>query len=173
ERQHLHVHGAEHARRHVHTRAAARRPAGEPDAGEADRRLPARRRYRPPKQPKVVTRMLRRLRGEEGIALVMALMVLTVLTIVIGTTILASTQSQHESGYTKAKSYAYGLAENGVNDAMSVLRVPPDPLTGIGKNARDPNVFCGLSLPSTWSYNPVGSCTIKSTFDGGYVLTSA
>ena len=120
---------------------------------------------------------LRRITDERGIALVMALMVLTVLTIVISTTIVYTTQSQHESGYGKAKSYAYLLAETGINDAMAVLRDPPDPLTGIGNNALDVNVFCGLTLPAGESYpNPVpapvptGPCVLRHDLDGGYVI---
>jgi hypothetical protein len=117
-----------------------------------------------------------RLRDESGIALVMALMFITVLTIVGTSMVMYSTQSQHESGYGKAKSYAYLLAENGINTAMAILRDPPDPVTGIGNNALDPSVFCGLAgrdypnpVPPPV---PAGPCVLRETYDGGYTVWS-
>jgi Tfp pilus assembly protein PilX len=110
-----------------------------------------------------------RLSDERGIALVIALMMMTVLTIVGTTAVVYTTQGEHESRYSKAKSYAYVMAENGLNSAMAVLRNPPDPLTGIGNNALDPNVFCGLAGKT---YSPPGSCTIRDDYDGGYVVWS-
>ncbi|HEY6960916.1 MAG TPA: pilus assembly PilX N-terminal domain-containing protein [Gaiellaceae bacterium] len=65
--------------------------------------------------------MLRRLRDESGIALVIALMTMTVLTIVTTTAIYYSTASEHESNYSKASDAAYRLAETGVNNAMAAL----------------------------------------------------
>ena len=65
--------------------------------------------------------MLRRLRSEDGIALVMALMTMTILTIVATTTIYYTTSSQHGSSYSKASDAAYRLAESGVNNAMATL----------------------------------------------------
>ena len=111
-----------------------------------------------------------RLRDERGIALIFALMFLTVLTIVGGTMVMYSTQSQHESHYGKAKSYAYLLAENGINTAMAILRDPPDPSTGIGNNALDKNVFCGfanrtyITVPAV---SPAPPCALQETYDGG------
>jgi hypothetical protein len=117
-----------------------------------------------------------RLRDERGIALVMALMFITVLTIVGTSMVMYSSQSQHESGYGKAKSYAYLLAENGINTAMAILRDPPDPATGIGNNALDPNVFCGLTgrtypnpIPAP-TPTPTGPCTLRETYDGGFTV---
>jgi Tfp pilus assembly protein PilX len=65
-----------------------------------------------------------RLRGESGIALVMALMMISVLTIVGGTMVVYSTQGQHESNRSKASDVAYRLAETGVNNAAAVLGLP-------------------------------------------------
>jgi len=66
--------------------------------------------------------VLRRLwRDESGIALVLALMTMTVLTIVSGTAIYYTTQSEHQSSYSKASDAAYRLAETGVNNAMATL----------------------------------------------------
>jgi hypothetical protein len=100
-------------------------------------------------------------------------MILTVLTISIGTTVVYTTQSQHESGYGKAKSYAYVLAENGINQAEAILNNKTlDPVTGSGMNALDPASFCALSLPAGSTYDPPGSCTVNTTYDGGYVKWS-
>ncbi|HVC86136.1 MAG TPA: PilX N-terminal domain-containing pilus assembly protein [Gaiellaceae bacterium] len=65
--------------------------------------------------------MLRRLREESGIALVLALMTMIVLTIVATTTVYYSTTSEHESSYSKASDTAYRLAESGINNAMATL----------------------------------------------------
>jgi Tfp pilus assembly protein PilX len=119
-----------------------------------------------------MNRLHLRLRDERGIALIFALMFLTVLTIVGGTMVMYSTQSQHESHYGKAKSYAYLLAENGINTAMAILRDPPDPLTGIGNNALDKNVFCGFSgrtYITVPSVSPAPQCALQDTYDGGNV----
>jgi Tfp pilus assembly protein PilX len=119
-----------------------------------------------------MTTLHTRLRSERGIALVFALMFMTVLTIVGTSMIVYSTQSQHESGYGKAKSYAYLLAENGINTAMAILRDPPDPATGIGNNALDKNVFCGLTgrtYITVPSITPAPQCALRESYDGGYV----
>ena len=65
--------------------------------------------------------MLKRLRNEDGIALVMALMTMTVLTIVATTTIYYTTSNQHSTSYSKASDAAYRLAESGINNAMAAL----------------------------------------------------
>jgi len=65
--------------------------------------------------------VLKRLRNEDGIALVMALMTMTVLTIVATTTIYYTTSNQHSTSYSKASDAAYRLAESGVNNAMATL----------------------------------------------------
>jgi hypothetical protein len=111
--------------------------------------------------------VLRRLHDESGVALVMALLVMTVLTIVTGTAIYYTTQAQHGSQLSLSRDGAYRLAEAGINNAMSVLGDPPDPNTGIGNNALDPNVFCGIPGKTYTSTNP---CTIKDTYANGYVI---
>jgi Tfp pilus assembly protein PilX len=110
-----------------------------------------------------------RLRDESGIALVLALMVMTVLTIVTTSVIYYSTSSQHSSQLSLSRDGSYRLAEAGINNAMSVLGDPPDPVTGIGNNALDPYVFCGLAGKTYTSTSP---CTIKDTYSNGYVTWS-
>jgi len=86
----------------------------------------------------VLKRVLDRLRSEErGFALVMALMTMTVLTIVSTTAIYYSTQSEHQSSYSKSSDAAYRLAESGINNAMATL----------GYNQT--NALASASLPST------------------------
>lgn len=109
--------------------------------------------------------MLKWFRDERGIALVIALMTMTVLTLIATTTIYYATSSQHSSQLSLTRDGAYRLAEAGINNAMAVLGDPPDPNTGIGNNALDPNVFCGLP-----SQTYVSGCTLKNTYANGYVI---
>jgi hypothetical protein len=111
--------------------------------------------------------MLRRLRDESGIALVMALMVMFVLTITTTTVIFYTTSNQHSSQLSLTRDGSYRLAEAGINNAMAVLGSPPDLVTGIGNNALDPNVFCGIAGKTYTSTSP---CTIKDTYSNGYVI---
>ncbi len=111
--------------------------------------------------------MLRRLRDESGIALVMALMVMFVLTIVTTTVIFYTTSNQHSSQLSLTRDGSYRLAEAGINNAMAVLGSPPDLVTGIGNNALDPNVFCGIPGKTYTSTSP---CTIKDTYSNGYTI---
>jgi hypothetical protein len=111
--------------------------------------------------------VLNRLRDERGVALVLALLTMSVLTIVAGTTIYYTTSSQHSARLSSSRDAAYRLAQAGINNAMAVLATPPDPVTGIGNNALDPNVFCGLS-----GMTYVTGCQIKSTYANGYVIWS-
>jgi Tfp pilus assembly protein PilX len=111
--------------------------------------------------------VLNRLRDESGIALVMALMVMFVLTIVTTSVIFYTTSNQHSSQLSLTRDGSYRLAEAGINNAMSVLGSPPDIATGIGNNALDPNVFCGIAGKNYTSTNP---CTIRDDYSNGYVI---
>jgi hypothetical protein len=120
--------------------------------------------------------VLKRLRDESGIALVLALMVMFVLTIVTTSVIFYTTSNQHSSQLSLTRDGSYRLAEAGINDAMSILGSPPDPTTLIGNNALDPNVFCGLPTSSSTppypgrSYTSTNPCTLKDTYSNGYVI---
>jgi Tfp pilus assembly protein PilX len=113
--------------------------------------------------------MLKRLRDESGIALIMALMVMFVLTITTTTVIFYTTSNQHSSQLSLTRDGSYRLAEAGINNAMAVLGSPPDIATGIGNNALDPNVLCGLPGKTYVSTSP---CTVKDTYANGYVQWS-
>jgi hypothetical protein len=113
--------------------------------------------------------VLRRLEDEAGVALVMALMTMFVLTIVSGAVVVYATSSQHSSKLSLTRDASYRLAESGINNAMAILGDPPDLVTGIGNNALDPNVFCGLA-----GVTYTTGCTIKTTYPGvGFVNLSA
>jgi Tfp pilus assembly protein PilX len=112
--------------------------------------------------------VLKRLAHDEsGIALVLALMTMFVLTIVSTSVIYYTTSSGHTTKLSQTRDQAYRFAEAGINNAMAILGQPPDPNTGIGNNALDPNVFCGLA-----GVTYTTGCTIKDTYPGGYVIWS-
>jgi Tfp pilus assembly protein PilX len=114
--------------------------------------------------------MLNRLEDESGIALALSLLVMIVLTISTTSLIYYTTSNQHSSQLSLSRDGAYRLAEAGINNAMAVLGEPPDPATGIGNNALDKNVFCGLPGKTYTSTTP--DCVIKDTYTtaGGYVI---
>ncbi|MDT4940457.1 MAG: hypothetical protein QOJ34_546, partial [Pseudonocardiales bacterium] len=120
--------------------------------------------------------MLNRLRDESGIALVMALLVMFVLTIVTSSVIFYTTSNQHSSQLSLTRDGSYRLAEAGINNAMSILGSPPDLVTGIGNNALDPNVFCGLPTSSSnppypgRTYTSTSPCTLRDDYSNGYTI---
>ena len=91
-----------------------------------------------------LTRRLRRAFGDErGFALVIALGVTVVLSMTVVTVIESATSNQRSSTMTGGRSAAYNLAEAGLNNAMSILRLPSN-------NSLDKYVFCAdaASLPT-------------------------
>jgi len=113
--------------------------------------------------------VLSRLKDESGIALALALLVMIVLTISTTSLIYYTTTNQHSSQLSLSRDGAYRLAQAGINNAMAVLGDPPDPATGIGNNALDKNVFCGLPGKTYTATSP--DCVIRDTYAGanGYV----
>src|SRR3954453_20500847 len=71
-------------------------------------------------------RLLVRLSDERGIALVMALGIMLVLTIALTTTIFLTGSSAQHASSSNAGQKAFGLAEAGVNNAISVLHTAYD-----------------------------------------------
>ncbi|MDQ1494706.1 MAG: hypothetical protein QOG69_1189 [Actinomycetota bacterium] len=102
----------------------------------------------------------------------MALMTMFVLTIAATTVIFYATSSQSSSKLSLTRDSAYRLAESGINNALSILGQPPNPLTGIGNNAMDKSVFCGLAGETYVTGTPATVCTIKDTYPSGYVIWS-
>src|SRR5256886_14483829 len=101
---------------------------------------------------------LRRLLGEErGFALVIALGVTVVLSMTVVTVIEAASSNQRNATMSGGRASAYDLAEAGVNNAMSVLRLPTN-------NALDKYVFCtdAASLPTL-------PCVRTNTYSSGTV----
>jgi hypothetical protein len=102
---------------------------------------------------------LRQLFGEErGFALVIALGVTVVLSMTVVTVIESASSNQRNATMSGGRASAYDLAEAGVNNAMSVLRVPTN-------NALDKYVFCtdSGSLPTL-------PCKHTDTYSSGKVI---
>jgi len=102
---------------------------------------------------------LRQLLGEErGFALVIALGVTVVLSMTVVTVIESASSNQRNATMSGGRASAYDLAEAGVNNAMSVLRVPTN-------NALDKYVFCtdSGSLPTL-------PCKHTDTYSSGKVI---
>ncbi len=104
-------------------------------------------------------RPLRRLFEEErGFALVIALGVTVVLSMTVVTVIESARSNSRNATMSGGRASAYDLAEAGVNNAMSVLRVPTN-------NALDKYVFCtdSGSLPTL-------PCKRTDTYSSGKVI---
>ena len=104
-------------------------------------------------------RLLRRLFGEEqGFALVIALGVTVVLSMTVVTVIESARSNSRNSTMSGGRASAYDLAEAGVSNAMSILRVPTN-------NALDKYVFCtdSGSLPTL-------PCKHTDTYSAGKVI---
>jgi hypothetical protein len=102
---------------------------------------------------------LRQLFGEEqGFALVIALGVTVVLSMTVVTVIESASSNQRNATMSGGRASAYDLAEAGVNNAMSVLRLPTN-------NALDKYVFCtdSGSLPTL-------PCKRTDTYSSGKVI---
>ena len=91
---------------------------------------------------RLINRLRRAFGDERGFALVIALGVTVVLSMTVVTVIESATSNQRSSTMTGGRSAAYNLAEAGLNNAMSVLRLSTN-------NALDKYVFCAdaASLP--------------------------
>jgi hypothetical protein len=102
---------------------------------------------------------LRRLSGDEGgFALVIALAVTIVFSMTVVTVIESATSNQRNSTMSNGRVSAYNLAEAGVSNAMSILRVPTN-------NALDKYVFC-----TDTSTLPTLPCQRTETYSGGKVI---
>src|SRR5256886_9520016 len=98
-----------------------------------------------------------RLRGERGIALVMAIGITTVL-LISGTNALTyTTSSQTESNQSRSRVGAFALAESGINNAMAILNLPAN-------NALDPDVLPKCTTNSTKYSDPTAIRTSTSTW---------
>src|SRR5256714_15512232 len=105
-----------------------------------------------------LTHRLRRvLQDQRGFALVLALGVTVVFSMTVVTVIESAQSNQRSATMSSGRASAYDLAEAGVNNAMSVLRLPTN-------NALDKYVFCtdAASLPTL-------PCTRTDTYTSGTV----
>jgi len=103
---------------------------------------------------------LKRVFGEErGFALVIALAVTVVFSMTVITVIESATSNQRNATMSGGRASAYNLAEAGVSNAMSILRVPTN-------NALDKYVFC----PDNVTPSPLPPyCQRTDTYSGGTV----
>jgi hypothetical protein len=110
---------------------------------------------------RLMTQLRRSIGEERGFALVIALAVTVVFSMTVITVIESATSNQRNSTMSNGRVTAYNLAEAGVSNAMSILRVPTN-------NALDKYVFCtdSASLPPL-------PCSRTETYSGGTVTWSA
>jgi hypothetical protein len=104
-----------------------------------------------------ISRLRRVVKDERGFALVIALGVTVVLSMTVVTVIESARSNSRSSTMTGGRSSAYNLAEAGVNNAMSVLRLTTN-------NALDKYVFC----PDAASLPPL-PCQRTDTYSAGKV----
>src|SRR5829696_687445 len=102
-------------------------------------------------------RISRLVTEERGFALVIALAVTVVFSMTVITVIESATSNQRSSTMSNGRNAAFNLAEAGVSNAMSVLRVPTN-------NALDRYVFCtdAAALPTL-------PCKRTDTYSAGKV----
>src|SRR6266581_8002958 len=106
---------------------------------------------------RLTDRFRRMLQDQRGFALVIALGVTVVLSMTVVTVIEAARSNQRSSTMSSGRMSAYDLAEAGLNNAMSVLRLSTN-------NALDKYVFCtdAASLPTL-------PCVRTNTYSSGTV----
>ena len=112
----------------------------------------------------------KRLRREDGIALVMALGMTVVMIIFVASMVSYVTANSTQSSTSKARVSAYTLAEAGMNDAISKLYAQLDSVTGAVTGI---NPKTSTLLASTTIQYPEGngSVTFAGTIDANYVWT--
>lgn len=104
---------------------------------------------------------MRRLRGrvedERGIVLVMALLVLAAMAVAVVTVVEFTSSSGRSANVDFREQQSYNLAEAGIADAMSVLRMQTN-------NALDPAIFCanGQAQPC-WNHQVLEGGTVDWT----------
>jgi hypothetical protein len=109
---------------------------------------------------RLTDRFRRVVKDQRGFALVIALGVTVVLSMTVVTVIEAARSNQRSSTMSSGRMSAYDLAEAGLNNAMSVLRLPTN-------NALDKYVFCPAVVPPATA--PALPCTNTNTYSSGTV----
>jgi Tfp pilus assembly protein PilX len=111
-----------------------------------------------------IGRLLRRLRDERGIALVMALGIMIVLAITAGAAMQYATSNSSESSASASRQKAFNLAEAGLNTALAVLYKVNNPTDPTAVPAAPPqNLEGGTSsytatlAGTTWTLTGIGT----------------
>jgi Tfp pilus assembly protein PilX len=112
-------------------------------------------------------RLPRRLRGERGMALIMAIGIMSVLGIAGTTAVVYSTSDAQEARQSGSRQSAFTLAEAGINNVMAVLNLPTN-------NALDPDTLPKCTNNEKKYSDPAADRTDPSgwqhtTIDGGTV----
>ena len=112
-------------------------------------------------------RLPRRLKGERGMALIMAIGITSVLGIVGATAVAYSTSGAQEAQQSGSRQSAFTLAEGGINNVMAVLNLPTN-------NALDPETLPKCTNNEKKYSDPAADRTNTSswrhsTIDGGTV----
>jgi Tfp pilus assembly protein PilX len=121
-------------------------------------------------------RLLRHLRAQEGITLVMAIGILGVLSLTGATLIYYSSTNARSANVSKGSETAYTLAEAGIAQALSVLNSALNPLTGslLAETTIELEggtvTYSGTLTDETWTItatgavvNPTGAAPITRT----------
>ncbi len=116
--------------------------------------------------------LIRALREERGMALVLAIGMMMVLTATSTTAIYYATSNSHTTGQSSARASAYDLAEAGINSALAKLYHQLDGEGAVipgGTDPRSPTFFTPATTIQYPSLN--GSVTYTGTIDSNYIWT--
>lgn len=108
-------------------------------------------------------RLRRRFREEQGFALVIALGVTVVFGLMVVTVIESARSNSRNSTMSVGRMSAYNLAEAGINNAMSALRLTTN-------NALDDYVFCAVSVTVPTVAAGTYPCKHTDTYSSGQVI---
>jgi hypothetical protein len=110
-----------------------------------------------------MTRLRRLFREEQGFALVIALGVTVVFGLMVVTVIESARSNSRSSTMSVGRMSAYNLAEAGINNAMSALRLTTN-------NALDDYVFCAVSVTVPTVAAGTYPCKHTDTYSSGKVI---
>jgi hypothetical protein len=105
------------------------------------------------------------LTDEHGVALVMTMLVLVVLAIALTSIVYFTSSNQRTSHYQKASQLARGLAEAGVNNAISIVSNPANANSRVNDGIHTPTALLPDQAHAYTSTYPGGTVTWWGTFD--------
>src|SRR3954451_4551982 len=96
-----------------------------------------------------------RLRDERGVALLMALGILLVLSLGFATSIALTSSGARHAERSKADQKAYALAEEGINNAASVIFAAANKTAAKSIMCSDPATYSTPTPPATVAYKDI------------------